>query len=69
MFGTVRWVNRPKGYGFIAREDGGDDVFVRFDPATAFAPGEAVSFAVIETPKGPEAIEVVSGHVPVHGDD
>ena len=28
--GTVKWFNAEKGYGFIANEEGGDDVFVHF---------------------------------------
>ena len=30
MNGTVRWFNDGKGYGFIANDEGGDDVFVHF---------------------------------------
>lgn len=28
--GTVRWFSNARGYGFIAPEDGGRDIFVHF---------------------------------------
>ena len=33
--GTVKWFNAEKGYGFIADEESGNDVFVHFSAIQA----------------------------------
>jgi cold shock protein len=60
--GTVKWFNAAKGYGFIARE-GGKDVFVHFsavqmDGYRTLNEGDQVEFAIEDSPKGPQAVEV-----------
>lgn len=61
--GTVKWFNDAKGFGFIAGEDGAD-VFVHFSAIQdngfkSLAEGQAVSFDVVDSPKGPKAANVV----------
>lgn len=63
--GTVKWFNEAKGFGFIAQDDGGADVFVHFSAIQGsgfktLAEGQKVSFEVQNGPKGPQASNVVA---------
>jgi len=49
--GTVKWFNSTKGFGFIAPEDGGRDVFVHISAVersglTGLADNQKVSFDI-----------------------
>lgn len=51
--GKVKWYNTQKGYGFIAPDDGGKDVFVHATALEAagirsLADGQAVSFELTQ---------------------
>jgi CspA family cold shock protein len=61
--GTVKWYNTSKGFGFIAPEDGGKDVFVhasalRRAGLTELAEGQRVTIQVTQGQKGPEAASI-----------
>jgi CspA family cold shock protein len=61
-FGTVKWFNSGKGYGFIERESG-DDIFVHYsailgDGYRSLEEGQRVEFSVEESPKGLQAASV-----------
>ena len=54
--GTVKWFNSQKGFGFIAPDDGGNDVFVHISAVeraglSGLAEGQKVSFDIKTDPK------------------
>ena len=66
--GTVKWFNAEKGYGFIASEEGGDDIFVHFSAIVAegyrkLKEGQKVSFETEADPKNPEKLRAVNVQV------
>ncbi|WP_090165765.1 cold-shock protein [Neolewinella agarilytica] len=57
--GTVKFFNETKGFGFIAPDDGGKDVFVHANGLIDdIREGDKVSFEVEEGRKGPNAVNV-----------
>ena len=63
--GTVKWFNAEKGYGFIADDNGGDDVFVHFSAIIAdgyktLAEGQKVTFETEVDPKNSAKLRAVN---------
>ena len=61
--GVVKNFNDAKGFGFIASDDGGKDVFVHFSQIEgsgfkSLAEGQRVEFTVTEGPKGLQASSI-----------
>ena len=57
LVGTVKWFNDAKGFGFIAPEGGGPDVFAHFSAIEmegfrTLKQGGTVSYELVQGPKG-----------------
>lgn len=63
--GTVKWFNNARGYGFITRGEGSDDVFVHYrnirgEGFRSLAEGQNVDFDLLQGEKGLQADDVVA---------
>ena len=61
--GTIKWFDNKKGFGFIAQDEGGPDVFVHFscidgDGFKTLSEGDRVQFEVVNSDKGLKAANV-----------
>jgi CspA family cold shock protein len=61
--GTVKWFNAEKGFGFIAQDGGGADVFVHYSAIAttgyrSLDENQRVEFDITQGQKGPQAENV-----------
>lgn len=62
-FGTVKWFNADKGFGFITPDDGSSDLFAHFSAISAsgfrsLEENQRVEFDVTQGQKGPQASNI-----------
>ncbi len=60
--GKVRYYDAEKGFGFLSKDDGGDDVYVRAsalpEGLTSLRRGQKVEFGIVAGKKGEQALSV-----------
>ena len=64
-YGTVKWFNADKGFGFISDDNGGDDVFVHFsaivsDGYKSLEQEQKVTFDTEADPKNSQKLRAVN---------
>ena len=64
VYGTVKWFDESKGFGFIEQQSG-PDVFVHYSSITCsgfktLAEGQKVKFTITQGQKGPQAENIVT---------
>lgn len=65
-YGTVKWFNADKGFGFISNDNGGEDVFVHFSAIVAdggyrsLNEGQKVTFDTERDPKNSSKLRAVN---------
>ena len=62
-FGTVKWFSSEKGFGFIAPDEGGPDVFAHYSAIAgsgyrSLEEDQKVEYDVTQGAKGPQAANI-----------
>lgn len=63
LTGTVKWFDEGRGFGFIAQDGGGKDLFAHFSEIQSegyksLSENQRVEFEVKEGQKGPQAAKI-----------